>query len=204
MLLPKSIRTFCVSLFAVGVLAIGGYAWSQQVFRPTVSINDIMVYIIDHNSHALWDVAEDAPNNADDWHLLEHSALALAAAGNLSHKFSLAPAMWDFVASISSDGDQEIGDRVCLDVYADATLVKADYSNDGEIRMDGFYSFDPEVEGTSFAAPRFSYYAAMYLLAGGDSECNGLLPPMGYAEEDGLWCNLERQYAAELYCQDFP
>ena len=81
----KSIRALCAGLFAACTLAIGGYAWAQQAFHPTVSINDIMVFIIDHNSHALWDVAEDAPDNADDWHLLEHSALALAAAGNLTN-----------------------------------------------------------------------------------------------------------------------
>jgi hypothetical protein len=48
-----------------------------------VTINDVMVLIIDHNSHAIWDVASDAPDNSDDWHLLEHSALTLAASGNL-------------------------------------------------------------------------------------------------------------------------
>jgi hypothetical protein len=70
---------------AVGaiLLALGAAASAQQAFRPTVSINEIMVFIIDHNSHALWDVAADAPDNADDWHLLEHSALAVAASGNL-------------------------------------------------------------------------------------------------------------------------
>jgi hypothetical protein len=79
------IRT--IEKIAIGavLLAAAVAAWAQTGFRPTVSINDIMVLIIDHNSHALWDVAENPPKNDDDWHLLEHSALTLAASGNLTN-----------------------------------------------------------------------------------------------------------------------
>lgn len=72
-----------VTTGAIAAAAVGASAWSQETFKPTVTINEVMVLIIDHNSHAIWDVAEDAPDNADDWHLLEHSALTLAASGNL-------------------------------------------------------------------------------------------------------------------------
>lgn len=70
---------------AVGFVAAGllSLASAQEIFRPDVSINEIMVFVIDHNSHAIWDVAENPPIGDEDWHLLEHSALTLAASGNL-------------------------------------------------------------------------------------------------------------------------
>ena len=71
--------------------------WAQQSFRSPVSINEIMVFLIDHNSHAIWDVASDAPDNDDDWHLLEHSALALAASGNLTNIAGTGPNDADWI-----------------------------------------------------------------------------------------------------------
>ena len=51
---------------------------------PVVSLNQVMVSVVDHNSHMLWNVALDeyAPATETDWHELEHAAVTLAVAGN--------------------------------------------------------------------------------------------------------------------------
>lgn len=56
----------------------------RQTFRPVVSLNQVMVSVVDHNAHILWNVAlpDYAPANDADWHELEHAAVTLAAAGN--------------------------------------------------------------------------------------------------------------------------
>jgi hypothetical protein len=63
---------------------------AQQPVPPAVpvnvSINAIMVDLIDHAGHEIWDAAGDpkaAPKNDRDWGELEHHATQLAAAGSL-------------------------------------------------------------------------------------------------------------------------
>jgi cytochrome c556 len=53
-------------------------------FKPVISTNDVMVEVVDHNSHMLWNVADKdkAPKTAADWHALEHASVGLAAAGS--------------------------------------------------------------------------------------------------------------------------
>jgi len=60
-------------------------ASEAPVYKPVVSINDIMVSVIDHNSHILWNAGDPkrAPKNDQDWHNLEHAAVTIAAAGNM-------------------------------------------------------------------------------------------------------------------------
>ncbi|MEP7352649.1 MAG: hypothetical protein ABI824_05410 [Acidobacteriota bacterium] len=57
----------------------------RPVFKGVVPINDIMVDVIDHNSHMIWNAAapEKAPKTDQDWHALEHAAVTLAASGNM-------------------------------------------------------------------------------------------------------------------------
>jgi len=52
---------------------------------PAVSVNAVMVALVDHASHVIWDVAEEAkaPKNDKDWGELEHHATQLAASGTL-------------------------------------------------------------------------------------------------------------------------
>lgn len=54
-------------------------------FKPVVNINDVMVSVVDHNSHTLWNIVEPkkAPKNDADWHVLEHASVTLAAAGSM-------------------------------------------------------------------------------------------------------------------------
>jgi hypothetical protein len=57
----------------------------RDTFKPVVSLNQVMVGVVDHNAHLLWNAATDeyAPQNDADWHELEHAAITLAATGNV-------------------------------------------------------------------------------------------------------------------------
>jgi cytochrome c556 len=58
---------------------------AAPVFKPVVSVNDVMVGVVDHNAHILWNVGDPkkAPKKEADWHALEHAATTLAAAGSI-------------------------------------------------------------------------------------------------------------------------
>jgi hypothetical protein len=56
---------------------------AEPQFKGVVPINDIMVSVVDHNSHMIWNVADKAPKTDQDWHYLEHAATTLAASGNM-------------------------------------------------------------------------------------------------------------------------
>ena len=56
-------------------------------YQPVVSLNEIMVNVVDPHSHEIWDAAGDparAPKTDEDWRNLRHAAITLAAAGNLT------------------------------------------------------------------------------------------------------------------------
>ncbi len=57
---------------------------ATPAFKPVISLNEMMVSIVDANSHAIWDVEDKAPRTDADWSALEHAAVALAASGNLA------------------------------------------------------------------------------------------------------------------------
>lgn len=52
---------------------------------PAVSVNALMVAVIDHAGHELWDVEKEgrAPRNDAEWREVEHHATLLAASGTL-------------------------------------------------------------------------------------------------------------------------
>lgn len=56
----------------------------RENFKPVVTLNHMMVGVVDHNAHLLWNAAVDdyAPQTDADWHELEHAAITLASAGN--------------------------------------------------------------------------------------------------------------------------
>lgn len=56
----------------------------EAVYTPVVSLNEIMVYIVDPHSNELWDATMVAPKNDKQWAELQRAAVALAAAGNLT------------------------------------------------------------------------------------------------------------------------
>lgn len=59
-------------------------AVQQPGFRSDVTLNQMMVSIIDRNSHAVWDAAEKPPTTDAGWEDLQDAAVTLAAGGNLT------------------------------------------------------------------------------------------------------------------------
>jgi hypothetical protein len=87
------IRSSIALVSALAFLTLGGCATApekpvvqaQPEFKGAVPINDIMVGVVDHNAHIIWNAADPkmAPKNDNDWHVLEHAATTLAASGNM-------------------------------------------------------------------------------------------------------------------------
>jgi hypothetical protein len=53
-------------------------------FAPVVSLNEIMVYVVDTHANEIWDAAMVPPANDAAWKSLNRAAVALAAAGSLT------------------------------------------------------------------------------------------------------------------------
>jgi hypothetical protein len=55
------------------------------ILTPPVSVNAMMVALVDHAGHELWNVEKEggAPKSDADWAEIEHHATQLAAAGSL-------------------------------------------------------------------------------------------------------------------------
>lgn len=86
----RSLLAAVPALLALGACtsappAVETKAEAPPAFRPAVNVNDVMVSVVDHNSHILWNIAEakKAPKNDADWHTLEHASVTLAAAGSM-------------------------------------------------------------------------------------------------------------------------
>ena len=58
---------------------------AEPSIMPRISINQLMVAMVDNAAHVLWDVERDgmAPKDAADWLEVENHAIQLAAAGTL-------------------------------------------------------------------------------------------------------------------------
>jgi len=131
------------------------------------------------------------------------SIIPIAASGNRGDIFSFAPGFWPNVVSVSAFYNEP-------EYCAGFPLPP---SNAGEVQMYGMYDCLP---GTSFAAPRLSLEAGMYLMRAGTVSCAGQeansSPPLSYLHGrdaggnptfDYLFENLGRVAAATAYCEDF-
>jgi hypothetical protein len=154
----------------------------------------------------------------------KYQIINVAASGNFGvldsgqpgYMYPFAPAIWDNVLSVSASEDGKPSN-------------KAAYANPGEVIIDDsipgktltlvygstFSPSNPDltnVEGTSFSAPKLSYYSALYLLSGFSTPCiptagptPTTLPPLGYSSELGRrWDNLTVDVAKMRFCTDFP
>lgn len=93
----------------------------------------------------------------------------VGAAGNFGASHPYAPASWDFVLSVSSEGSSS---------FPKCRQNIIEYSNCGEVKMDGAFGGTSHIMGTSFAVSKFSFWAARSLL--GNDICPGnhtVLPP---------------------------
>lgn len=53
-------------------------------YAPVVTLNEIMVYVVDPHANELWDAAVKPPTTDAEWKDLNHAAVVLATAGNLT------------------------------------------------------------------------------------------------------------------------
>jgi cytochrome c556 len=91
--MERTLKILSVSGLGVAVLMLAGCAAEAPkpaaatgpVFKGVVPINDIMVDVVDHNAHQIWNAVDPkmAPKTDQDWHNLEHAAVTLAASGNM-------------------------------------------------------------------------------------------------------------------------
>lgn len=153
--------------------------------------------------------------------------ISIGAAGNRGWEFPMMPALWDSVVSVSAreglgqDPAQcEAGSIFCsnrAEITAAGThpfespLIAATAPNCVPGFNCGLYS--GEVKGSSYAAPRLSVLAALYLLSGGGNPCAdtpSIHPPLGYMNEEATanppanWDDMEVAAAAAKYCNAFP
>jgi hypothetical protein len=59
-------------------------AAEQPSYAPVLSLNQMMVTVVDSHSHEIWDAAEKPPTSDQAWAELEHAAGTLASAGSLT------------------------------------------------------------------------------------------------------------------------
>jgi hypothetical protein len=125
--------------------------------------------------------------------------IAIASSGNRGDSFSFAPGYWPNVVSVGAD----------YTGWDKCDLQTEPLGNMGEVRMSGLYDC---LSGTSFAAPRLSYEAGLYLMLGGAMSCNGSdgtsSPPLAYTLDhngDGIFdfYNWPRVEGADRYCKVF-
>jgi hypothetical protein len=125
--------------------------------------------------------------------------IAIASSGNRGDDFSFAPGYWPNVVSVGAD----------YTGWDKCDLKTEPLGNLGEMKMSGLYDC---LSGTSFAAPRLSYEAGLYLLLGGTLSCNGSdgasNPPLAYTLDqngDGIFDfhNWPRVEGADRYCKVF-
>jgi cytochrome c556 len=60
---------------------------TADAYKPVISLNQIMVNIVDPHSHEIWDAAANpakAPKTDEEWRNVRHAAVTLAAGGSLT------------------------------------------------------------------------------------------------------------------------
>ena len=60
---------------------------AADAYKPVISLNEIMVNIVDPHSHEIWDAAANpakAPKTDEEWRNIRHAAVTLAAGGSLT------------------------------------------------------------------------------------------------------------------------
>jgi hypothetical protein len=59
-------------------------AAAGPAYTPVVSLNEMMVYVVDPHANEIWDAATRPPTTDTEWAQLNRAAIAMAAAGSLT------------------------------------------------------------------------------------------------------------------------
>ena len=137
---------------------------AADAYKPVISLNQIMVNIVDPHSHEIWDASAKAPKTDEEWRNVRHAAVTLAAGGSLTSMSGNGPKdqVWrsqkDWgrlsqavsdaglaateavqnrnVAALSKAGDQLL--QACLTCHKEYKLVIPELSADPEIHKAEF------------------------------------------------------------------
>ncbi len=74
----------CNSTPAEPVSTVAASPTTASAYTPVVSLNEIMVYVVDTHSNELWDAAMAPPSTDEGWKQLQRAAVAIATAGSLT------------------------------------------------------------------------------------------------------------------------
>ena len=101
---------------------------------PAVSVSALMVALVDHAAHEIWDVPLMPPKSDQDWTQLEYHAIQLAASGTLisvggsgpsDPGWARLPAWRQYAQSMTDSGVKAIGAARSRDVKAFETIGNA-------------------------------------------------------------------------------
>jgi cytochrome c556 len=112
-------------------------AASVSAYTPVVSLNEMMVYVVDWHAEELWDATMVPPKNDAEWAALRRAAVALAASGSLTKLSGSGPKdqQWtqqaDWIAHSQSMADAglamlravEAKDTMALNKAGDALVI---------------------------------------------------------------------------------
>jgi hypothetical protein len=81
---PGPARVFAASLVIVSISGAGLSQPDDAAFvPPATSVNALMVALVDHAAHEIWEAGSAPTLTGRDWQVVEQHALQLAAAGTL-------------------------------------------------------------------------------------------------------------------------
>lgn len=101
---------------------------------PAVSVNALMVALVDHAAHEIWDVPLMPPKSDQDWTQLEYHAIQLAASGTLisvggsgpsDPGWARLPAWRQYAQAMTDSGVKAIGAARSKDLKAFETIGDA-------------------------------------------------------------------------------
>ena len=160
---------------------------TSLVYSPDDLILDNEAFTRFSDENAEW-IVKIGFNQLADAH---PDAVFIGAAGNFKLPYPLYPAAMGPVISVSSSG-----------IFSDESCRTgiAEYSNCGEIKLDGIFfddaGIDTGIAGTSFASPEFSFWAALHLIGNQLCPTNTSLLPGGLIDlnnpnESAPWNNFD-------------
>ena len=79
-----AVASACTSQPAPAPAAAPEAASPPAAYAPVVTLNEIMVYVVDPHANEIWDAAAKPPTTDAEWKELNHAAVVLATAGNLT------------------------------------------------------------------------------------------------------------------------
>lgn len=119
--------------WVMAFLSGGCNSTATDGYRPVVSLNEIMVYVVDPHSNEIWDAALKPPTTEDGWKQLQHAAVVVASSGNLTRLSGNGPKDQDWVTQRDwSQYSQAVADSGLAALEAVRTRNASELSKAGD------------------------------------------------------------------------